>query len=177
MDSGSPTGGQLRDELRGDAQTVTDTAKSRIHSEVDARKGTAATQAQNLSSALQGAAGQLDQSPAWLRSAFEQAAQTIQRFADTIDQKDSRQLTRDIQQLARDNPGTFLTGCAVAGFAAARVLKAGVEDNTTMRAEAYAEATSAYEPYQPQNTQSSPSAFTGMSDMSAREPAFQGELP
>ena len=177
MDSGSPTGGELREELRGDAQTVTDTAKSRIHSEVDARKGTAATQAKNLSSALEGAAGQLDQSPAWLRSAFEQAAQTIQRFADTIEQKDSRQLTRDIQQLARDNPGTFLAGCAVAGFAAARVLKAGVDDNSAMRADAYAEATSAYEPYQPGTSQSSPSAFAGMNDMSAREPAYQGELP
>jgi hypothetical protein len=125
----SPTtnGGELRDELRGDAQTLTDTAKQKLHSEADARKGAAATQAKSLSSALESAAGELSDSPQWLRSLFQQGAQTLQRFADTIEQKDSRQLTRDIQQLARDNPGTFLAGCAAAGFAAARVVKAGAE--------------------------------------------------
>lgn len=126
--SSATTSGELREELRGDAQTLTDTAKQKLHSEADARKGAAATQAKSLSSALESAAGELNESPQWLRSLFQQGAQTLQRFADTIEQKDSRQLTRDIQQLARNNPGTFLAGCAAAGFAAARVVKAGAQN-------------------------------------------------
>lgn len=43
MESSSQTSGaELREELRGDAQTVTDSAKQKLQSEVDARKGGAA---------------------------------------------------------------------------------------------------------------------------------------
>lgn len=126
MESPSSTTGDLRQELRGDAQTVTDTAKERLHSEVDSRKGEAVGQAKTLSSALEDAAGKLDpNTPNWLRSALQQGARTIQQLADSVEQKDSRQLSRDVQQLARQNPGTFLAGCALVGFAAARVLRAG----------------------------------------------------
>jgi hypothetical protein len=131
MDSASQnSGAELRNELRSDASTITDTAKQRLQSEVDSRKSTAATQAKSVSSALESAADQLNDSPAWLRSAFQQGAQTLQRFADQVEQKDSRELTRDVQQLARQNPGTFLAGCAAIGFAAARVLKAGAEQTS-----------------------------------------------
>jgi ElaB/YqjD/DUF883 family membrane-anchored ribosome-binding protein len=126
MESPSSGTADLRDELRADAQTVTDTAKERLHSEVDSRKGEAASQAKNLSSALEDAAGKLDPStPNWLKSALEQGAHAVQQLAETVEQKDSRQLVSDVQRLARDNPGTFLAGCALVGFAAARVFRAG----------------------------------------------------
>lgn len=114
--------------LRSDAQQLGSTAASRIHSEVDARKGTAVTQAQSVSTAISQAAEGLDESaPDWLKSAFRQGAQQIQRLAETIERKDSRQLMSDAQAFARNNPGTFLAACAAVGFAAARVLKAGSE--------------------------------------------------
>lgn len=132
METSTQTGGgDLRTELRNDAGTVTDTAKQRLHSEVDARKGTAAEQAKSISSALDTAAGELNDSPDWLQSMFRKGAQTVQQFADTIDKKDSQQLTRDVQQMARNNPATFLGACALAGFAAARVLKAGAGSTST----------------------------------------------
>ena len=58
MDTSQTGEGELREELRGDAQTVTDTAKTRLASEVDARKGVAVEQAQSISSALDAAAGE-----------------------------------------------------------------------------------------------------------------------
>ncbi|MES2492123.1 MAG: hypothetical protein V4579_02440 [Pseudomonadota bacterium] len=128
MDTSPPESkGGLSEELRGDASDLTATAKSHLHSEVDARKGEAVSQAQSLSSALNKAAQELDQSPDWIKSAFRQGAQTVQRFAESIEGKDSRALTRDVQRFARENPTTFLASCAVAGFAAARVMKAGAE--------------------------------------------------
>ncbi len=120
--------GQAGNELREDAKQIGSTAASRLHSEVDARKGDAVGQARSVSSAIENAAGQLDEgAPAWLRSAFQQGAQQIQRLADTLEQKDSRAILSDIQSFARERPGTFLAACAATGFAAARVLKAGAE--------------------------------------------------
>ncbi len=125
--SSSPrsTGG-LGEELRGDAKNLAGTAKERLQSEVDARKGGAVSQVQSLSSALGETAQKLgDDTPSWLRSAIEQGAQSLEQFAKTVEQKDAQALGRDAQRLARENPGTFLAGCTLAGFLAARVFKAG----------------------------------------------------
>lgn len=118
--------GGTASELRADAQQLGSKAADRLHGEVDARKETAVKQAQSVSSAIGQAADGLDESsPDWLKSAFRQGAQQIQRFADSIEQKDSRQLMSEAQDFARNNPGTFIAACAAIGFAAARVLKAG----------------------------------------------------
>ena len=77
--------GGAADELRSDAQELTSKAANRIYGEVDARKGNAAEQAKSVSNAIQTAAGQLDESaPTWLKSAFQQGADQIQRLAETI---------------------------------------------------------------------------------------------
>jgi hypothetical protein len=121
-------------ELRSDAQQIGSKAADRLHSEVDARKGAAATQAKSVSNAIQSAAGELDDSaPAWLRSAFEQGADQIQRFAETLEQKDSRQILDQVQNFARQRPGLFLAACAAAGFAASRVFKAGGEQQSSQQ--------------------------------------------
>lgn len=118
-------------ELRSDAKQLGSKAADRIHSEVDARKETAVNQAQSVSSAVRQAADGLDESaPDWLKSAFRQGAQQIQRLADTVEQKDSRQMMSEAKDFARNNPGTFLAACAAVGFAAARVLKAGGEQQS-----------------------------------------------
>lgn len=118
-------------ELLSDAKDVGTSAINRLHSEVDARKGDAVTQVKSVSSVIQNAAGGLDpNAPTWLKSAFEQGAQQVQKFADTLEQKDSRQLVNEVSDFARGSPGTFLAACAAAGFAAARIFKAGSSDNT-----------------------------------------------
>ena len=133
----SPTTGDqpVGTELKSDAQQLGSTAINRVHSEVDARKGAAVSQAKSVSSAIERAAGELDEgAPAWLRSAFQQGAQQVQRFADAIEQKDSRQMVEEVNSFARNSPGTFLAGCAAAGFAAARILKAGGSSATSENA-------------------------------------------
>lgn len=120
----------ITEELKSDANELTSSAKDRIRSEVDARKGTAAQQAKSVSSAMQRTAGELDQdAPEWLKSSIRKGADQIQRFADTIERKDSREILSDVRNFARDNPTTFLAACAAAGFAAARILKAGGSDD------------------------------------------------
>lgn len=122
------------EQLRSDAQQLGSTAANRVHSEVDARKDTAATQAKSVSSAIQRAAGELDDgSPAWLKSAFRQGADQIQRFAETLERKDSREIFDDVQSFARERPALFLGACAAAGFAAARIFKAGGEQQQSQQ--------------------------------------------
>lgn len=117
-------------ELLSDAKDVGTSAVNRLHSEVDSRKGDAVTQVKSVSSAIQNAAGGLDpNAPAWLKSAFEQGARQVQKFADSLEQKDSRQLVNDVSDFARGSPGTFLAACAAAGFAAARIFRAGSREN------------------------------------------------
>jgi hypothetical protein len=132
MQSPSQGTGGAGGELRSDAQQVKNSAANRVHSELDARKGSAANQAKSVSSAIQRAAGELDDgAPTWLKSTFQQGAEQIQRFADALEQKDSRQLVGEVQTFARERPGTFLAACAAAGFAAARIFKAGANTGTT----------------------------------------------
>ena len=121
-------------ELRSDAQELTSKAANRIYGEVDARKGDAAEQAKSVSNAIQTAAGELDENaPTWLKSAFQQGADQIQRFAETIEQKDSRQILNEVQSFARERPALFLGACAAAGFAAARIFKAGGEERASQQ--------------------------------------------
>lgn len=130
MQSQSDTARGVGGEMLSDAKNVGASAVNRLHSEVDARKGDAVTQAQAVSAAVgQAAQGLDDNAPTWLKSALEQGAQQIQKFAGTIDQKDSRQLVNDVNDFARNSPATFLTACAAAGFAAARIFKAGGNEN------------------------------------------------
>jgi hypothetical protein len=155
MASQSASGG-LREELRSDAGTITQSAKERLGSEIDARKGIATNQAKSLSSALDKAAGELNDSPEWLRSILQQGAQTLQRFADTVEQKDGRELTRDVQRLARENPGMFFGACALAGFAAARVLKAGAGTSGSTGSTSGANSVEPYQAGDPVGTSAMP---------------------
>ena len=119
-------GSSLRDELRQDTGRVTGAASERLQSEADSRKGQVASQARAVSSALGSAASELgSDTPSWLKSALEQGAKSIEQMAQAVEGKDSRQLVGDVQQFARQRPAGFLTGCALLGFAASRVFKAG----------------------------------------------------
>jgi len=134
MQQPSNPGGGATDELRSDAKELSSKAASRLHSEVDSRKGAAVSQAQSVSSAIGKTADSLDDSaPQWLKSAFQQGAQKIQQFADTIDRKDSREILGEVQSFARERPALFLGACAAAGFAAARIFKAGGEQQSSQQ--------------------------------------------
>ena len=122
-------------ELLSDAKNVGSSAVNRLHSEVDSRKGDAVTQVQAVSTTIERAADGLDaNAPTWLRSALEQGAQQIKSFAETLEHNDSRQMAMQISEFAKRSPTTFLGACAAAGFAAARIFKAGSTENEPTQA-------------------------------------------
>ena len=130
MDPQANTAQGVGDELLSNAKSVGSSAVNRLHSEIDDRKGDAVEQVKSASAAIKQASEGLDQSaPKWLKSAVEQGAKQFQKFADSLEHTDSRELLGQVSNFARNSPGTFLFACAAVGFAGARVFKAGGSTN------------------------------------------------
>ncbi len=58
------------------------------------------------------------------------ASDTIQRYAATLENKNPDELVDDARDLVRKSPGVALAGAAILGFAAVRLLKAGMDGAT-----------------------------------------------
>lgn len=59
------------------------------------------------------------------------AASAVASFADKLDKKDVDDLLKDAEQLVRKSPAAAIGIAAVAGFAIARLVKAGLADRDT----------------------------------------------
>lgn len=120
----------VADELKHDADRLKDTVGTRAKEEAESRKGQAVHMAGSASSALNTAAEDLRGNPDvpdWMASALQQSARKIESLAQHVDGRSIDQLGQDVSEFARRSPGTFLAASAAAGFAAARVLRAGMD--------------------------------------------------
>lgn len=131
-DSDNSDGNHARvaEELKHDADRLRDTIGERAKGEAESRKGQAAHVAGSASHALNTVAKDLADNPDvpdWMTSALQQTARKIESLANHVDGRSIDQLGRDVSEFARRSPGTFLAASAAAGFAAARVLRAGVD--------------------------------------------------
>lgn len=127
-DAGTQSG--IRDELMQDAGRIKDKVGARAKQEAETRKGEAVQVAGSASAALQSAAENLQDNPDapdWMATALQQAARQIDRLAGHVDGRGIDDLGHEVAQFARSNPGAFLAASAAAGFAAARVLRAGAD--------------------------------------------------
>lgn len=130
MTTTSDTASGLREELGQDTAHVADTLKGRATQEAETRKVAAAGIAGSASGALGKAVDDLrdnPDAPEWMAKGLQQVAQQIDRLAGDLQGRSVEDMTRDAARLARDNPGTFLAVAAAAGFAAARLLRAGAD--------------------------------------------------
>lgn len=142
----------IGDELSGDANRLKQTAAKRVGEEADKRKDQATTVARSASSAISKAAEEMrndDNTPSWLVSAFETTAQQVEQFASTIEDKGVGEIRRDVSDFARRSPGTFLAASAAAGFAAARILRAGSEYKGHQQSGQDGSKGSTVQPYEP----------------------------
>ncbi len=115
--------------VRDDAAALGSKAADSLAQAADARKGTVAQPLRQVSDAIEAAGEKLTGGetplPAWVNDSLRSVSTGISDFATRIEQSDSKQLLRDVQDFARQQPAVFLAGCAALGFAAARVLRAG----------------------------------------------------
>jgi hypothetical protein len=121
---------EMAKDLRHDAARLKESVGARARQEAESRKGQAAHLAGSASSALETAAQDLrdnPDAPDWMATALQSTARRIEELARHVDGRSIDELGRDIAGFARRSPGTFLAASAAAGFAAARVLRAGVD--------------------------------------------------
>ncbi len=124
------SGAEVRQELKGDAQKLKNTAEEQGEAKAREGKEQVAKTAHSASSAIDAAADKLrsdDDAPAWLASAFSSAAREIDDLASRLQDKSPRDIARETNRFGRENPTAFLAASAAIGFAAARFLRAGAE--------------------------------------------------
>lgn len=129
-ETSSSTGAGLRQELGQDAAHLRDTLVESARSQADTRKDAAIGLAGSASKALGAAADDLrdnPEAPEWMANGLQQVARQIDQLAGQFKGRSAEDLTREASRRARENPGTFLAVAAAAGFAAARLMRAGVE--------------------------------------------------
>lgn len=61
------------------------------------------------------------------------ASQTLERYAQTLTNKNPDELVDDVRTLVRKSPGAALGAAAVVGFSIVRIIKAGLEDQVGNR--------------------------------------------
>lgn len=103
------------------ARELADQAAQRAKSEAEARKAGAAGQVDQVASAVEHAAGELD--PTLSRYASDLAS-SMHGLAGRLRDRSVDQLAEDVRQLARQNPTLFVLGSIGVGLALSRFLKA-----------------------------------------------------
>ncbi len=109
---------------RREAQELMGDAKRRVQAIVGEQQRAAAGQISGLAQALRTTAEQLyaqDQGP--MATYAERAADSLERFGNTLRNRDIDSLAAQVQDFARKQPGVFLGGAVAAGFLVARFLK------------------------------------------------------
>lgn len=110
---------QLGDTARG----IASTAKDKVEEAVTKRKSAGADYIGSIAQATNQAAdafeNDLPQAAEYIRKASDQ----IQGVADTVRERDVRELVDEVQEFARKQPTLFFGGAILLGFAALRFFK------------------------------------------------------
>jgi ABC-type transporter Mla subunit MlaD len=112
-------GAQLADV----AQDFANTAKDKMGDAVVQRKSLGADYIGSIAQATGRAADEFDADLPQAAQYIRQASEQLQSVADTVRERDVRELVSEVQDLARRQPTLFFGGAVVLGFAALRFLK------------------------------------------------------
>lgn len=125
--SGKLVGGEVTEteRLKTAAADVAEDAKRRGREQFEARKHTAADQAEKAAGAVERFAGDLaDQDLQSFADYAGQLAGGMRNFAETVRGRSIDELIGDTQRLARNNPALFMMGSVAVGIALSRFAKA-----------------------------------------------------
>jgi len=110
---------QLSDAAAG----LANNAKEKVGAEVTRQKSVGADYIESIANAASRAAGEFQSDVPQAAHYIRQASAQLQGVADTVRQRDVRELVGEVQDFARRQPTLFFGGAVVLGFAALRFLK------------------------------------------------------
>lgn len=120
--------GELKGEVKQEVQHLTEEAKQRGQALFEGQRRAAADEIGGMVSALRKTAHELDQEhrPS-TANLVGRAAESLDRVAGTLREKDLRTLYGQVEDYARQHPGMFFGGSIIAGLLLARFLKSSSE--------------------------------------------------
>lgn len=105
------------------AKDMAGEATGRVKSVIDEQKTAGADYLGTIAGAVQRAAGEFDKDVPQAAQYIRQAAAQIETVADSVRQRDVRELVGEVQEFARRQPTLFFGGAVILGFAALRFFK------------------------------------------------------
>jgi hypothetical protein len=119
---------EIGERLQHEAQRLTQQAKDQGQAMFQEQKLAMAEQVSGLASALHNTAEHLKtQDQRAMAQYTQQAAEGLQRFSQTLKERDLNSLMGQVENFARHQPGAFIGSAALLGFMAARFLKSSAE--------------------------------------------------
>lgn len=112
---------QAAEEARAAGQEVAEEVRAEAESAAEAGKEAAAGRLENIVSALYASADELGRKQDRLGDAVRGIAGQVHSAAQHLREQDLGGLSREISDFARRNPGAFLAGAALLGFAVSRL--------------------------------------------------------
>jgi hypothetical protein len=120
--------GRLAERAQALKGRVTEGVASKARGAFDEQKERAVGTVGSFGHAMRSAAESLrSEGQAPIAHLFEFAADRVDGLSSSIDGRDLDRVVHDVQQFARRHPGIFFGGAVLAGFAAARFIKASTE--------------------------------------------------
>lgn len=119
--------GTVATEAKSQLGDLTSQARDQVSTQASVQKDKAATQVRSFAQQLQRLSrGEPADGPA--ADIVRQVSDKAQQLADKLEQAEPGQLIEDVRRYARNKPGTFLLGAAVAGFMTGRLVKGAAAD-------------------------------------------------
>jgi hypothetical protein len=113
-----------------------DRAREQVRSQFADQKERAAGSLESVADALrQAGQGLRDHEQAALGDYVQGAAEMVERVSDYLSRRDMDQLVREVEDMARRQPGLFVGGAFALGFLAARFLKSSRSNGRTIAAQ------------------------------------------
>jgi hypothetical protein len=120
-------GRQVASEAADHARLLVDETRQQLSDQAGGQQQRAASGLRSLGDEL-GSMADSSEQPGLGAQIARQAADQTHRVAGWLDSRDPKALLEDVRGFARRRPGTFLLGAALAGLAAGRLTRAGVDN-------------------------------------------------
>ena len=116
---------QVKDEVTTQARGLMDQAKREVRDQSRSQADQVVQGIRRVSDQAEAlAAGRVDEAGN-VADYVRRAGDQVRQVADRFDQRGVDGLVNDVQDFARRRPGTFLLGCAAAGFVTGRLIRGG----------------------------------------------------
>jgi hypothetical protein len=109
--------------VTGQAERLGHAAKERVSAEVNARKGSLATQLGSVASAIEETARTLEGRIPGAERFAQAAVRSIRGISDSLENKSTEELVAQAKSQLRERPVPILLGCLAVGFFGARMLR------------------------------------------------------